>query len=214
MSTARKRTWRTNSSSGQSACVLRCSSPPAHSTFESVQPEAMADPWGWSVATTSHPASANSATSGSWPTPNPRPERPGASMSRSRRASAMKSHSHILRWSMTSRPSSHIGRNRSAQAAQGGGAQRLGRAQLRAQHDRATLSGPPDPAARPYIRSKLRASSQSVTWRLLAAHSCSAVFKRWWCTSGPKASAATAEPRSPSIASTRVEGMRGTSSAS
>ena len=67
--------------------------------------------------------------------------------------------------------------------AQGGGAQRLGRAQLRAQHDRATSAG-----VAAYMRSKLRASSQSVTWRLLAAHSCSAVFRRWWCTSGPNAS--------------------------
>ena len=51
--------------------------------------------------------------------------------------------------------------------------------------DRAATGGTTRPRQ---IRSKFRASSQSVTWRLLASHSCSAVLSRWWCTSAPNAS--------------------------
>ena len=146
-------------------------------------------------------------------------------MPRSRSASAMKSHSHILRWSMTSRPSSsaaHIGRSRSAQV------RRAGERSDSAEHScERSMTGRPymgdmgaglalaaGPVPEDQIRSKFRASSQSVTWRLLASHSCSAVLRRWWCTSGPKASSATAESRSSAMASTSVEGMRGTSVAS
>ena len=106
MSTWRKRTRRANSSAGHSPCVLRSSGPAAHSVSESAQPDARASACGWSVATRSHPSAAKSATSGSRPTPKPRPVRPGANIPRSRSASAMKSHSHIFRWSMTARRSS------------------------------------------------------------------------------------------------------------
>jgi hypothetical protein len=63
------------------------------------------------------------------------------------------------------------------------------------------------------MRSKLRASSQSVTTRLAEAHSCRAVFTRWSWTSGPKASAATSLRANRSTASANVVGTRGTSAA-
>jgi hypothetical protein len=59
--------------------------------------------------------------------------------------------------------------------------------------------------------SKLRRSSQSVTARLNDRHSCSAVFKMWWCTSSPNAPRATSLVRHSSMASTNVDGMCSTS---
>ena len=103
MSTGRKRTRRAKSSAGHRPERLSAEGPSAHSTCESVQPDATAAACGWSVATMSAPSVANSATRGSWPTPKPRPRRPSASIPRSRSASAMKSHSHIFRCSITAR---------------------------------------------------------------------------------------------------------------
>ena len=137
------------------------SRPPAHSTAESVQPDATAASCGWSVATTSQPASAKSATSGSCPTPNPTPRRPAAE------------HAPLPQGLGDEEPLPHLamehdlagivaGRPHRPQPLGPGPqrrrAQRFGRAQLRAQHDRATLPGgsprgPPPGGDPPAIRS-------------------------------------------------------------
>ena len=60
-------------------------------------------------------------------------------------------------------------------------------------------------------RSKFRRNSQSVTVRLNSAHSCFAMWSRWKWTSSPNAARAISLASKRSIASTRVEGIRGRS---
>ncbi len=78
--------------------------------------------------------------------------------------------------------------------------------------DRGPLLGTARPAPPPgQVRSKFRASSQSVTARLAAAHSWRAVLRRCSWTSGPKASAATLLDSKEAMASGRVAGTLGAS---